>query len=71
MDLSVKKHKKNNGVFFRKTPFGLDAGKVKSQALKDISDYILNNDDFGDRNYIHIESIVLFSTKYNKPFINI
>jgi len=71
MDLRIKKDKRNSGKFFRKSPFGIESTKAKQIALLDISKYVLENKDLGERNYLHIESIVLFSTTNNKPFINI
>ena len=71
MNLQIEKDKRNNGIFFRKSPYGLEISKAKQYALKDISNYILENCDFGKINYLPIESNVLISTKNNKPFINI
>jgi hypothetical protein len=71
MNLQIKKHKRNSGKFFQKSPYGFNVTEAKQIALLDISKYVSENNDFGDRNYLHIERIVLFSIKNNKPFINI
>lgn len=71
MCLEVKKDKRNNGFFFRKSPYGLEITKAKRLALMDISKYISEYSDLGEINYLPIERKVLYSTKNNKPFINI
>lgn len=40
-------------------PHGTMSSDTKSQALKDITEYVHENGDFGNRNYIHIERFLL------------
>ena len=68
--MKVLKSNRNQGKFFHKVPKGINASLAKSYAAKDITEYVSNNSDFGDRNYVNIESIVLLSIKNNQPFIN-
>ncbi len=67
--MDIKIDKRNKTGVFHKVPKGLDSNFAKEYALKDISDYISKKTDFGIRNYIYIESVVLKSIKFNKPFI--
>lgn len=59
MSLQIKKSSKAIGKFFQKMPHGTMSSDTKSQALKDITEYVHENGDFGNRNYIHIERFLL------------
>lgn len=64
MKTNIKIHESNKGFHFHKVPSGLNVTKTKSQAIKDISEYIRSgNTDFGKINYILIEPLILKLTK--------
>jgi hypothetical protein len=66
MILEIYKDRRNTGKFFRKTPSDIQCKITRKIASKDISKYIEVNDDFGNRNYLGVESSVLrLSNKYN------
>jgi hypothetical protein len=52
MDFSIKKDKRHNGAFYRKTGDVKGATQTKKLALKDIS-------TFEDINYIHLEHDII------------
>ena len=68
--MKIKKDRRNKGGYFHKVPSGTMSTEAKSFALRDISDYISKYKDFGNRNYVHIEYIILYFIKNHKPFIN-
>jgi hypothetical protein len=60
MKTNIKIHKKNKGSYFHKVPHGLNVNKTKSQAMKDITEYIRSgNTDFGTINYLPLERLIL------------
>lgn len=60
MKTNIKIHESNKGFHFHKVPHGLNVTKTKSQAMKDISEYIRSgNTDFGEINYLPLEPLIL------------
>lgn len=62
MDLSISIDKKNTGKFVQKARFGQSI--TRKFALQEISNYIKNNKDFGDTNYLIYESVVLSTNNF-------
>ena len=60
MKTNIKINERNKGFYFHKVPHGLNVSKTKSQAMKDITEYIKSgNTDFGTINYLPLESLIL------------
>lgn len=64
MKTNIKINERNKGFYFHKVPHGLNVSKTKSQAMKDITEYIRSgNTDFGEINYLPLEPLILKLTK--------
>lgn len=63
MNLSLQKDYRNTGKYYHKTPRNTACTVTRKQVCKEISDYTKQNQDFGIRNYIHIEYDIV--TKLN------
>ena len=60
MKTNIKIHERNKGFYFHKVPHGLNVSKTKSQAMKDITEYIRSgNTDLGTMNYLPLERLIL------------
>jgi hypothetical protein len=60
MKTNIKINERNKGFYFHKVPHGLNVSKTKSQAMKDITEYIRSgNTDFGTINYLPLEPLIL------------
>jgi hypothetical protein len=60
MKTNIKINERNKGFFIHKAPHGLNITKTKSQAMKDITEYIRSgNTDFGTMNYLPLERLIL------------
>ena len=57
MDLCIKIHERNTGKFYQKARLG--QSKTKQFAMREISNYIIINKDFGDYNYLAFENKIL------------
>ncbi len=56
-DLSIKIHERNTGKYYQKARVGQT--KTKQFVMREISNYIIINKDFGDFNYVGCEATVL------------
>jgi len=61
-DLSIKIGDRNTGKYFQKARVG--QSKTKQFVMQEISEYIKDNSDFGDCNYIAVENRVLHLEDY-------
>lgn len=56
MNLKVYKDKRNTGKYHHRVPNNTGSSATKHEALKEISEYIRENTDFGEVNYLFNET---------------
>ncbi len=59
MNLKIYRDKRNTGKFYHKVPFNTGSTSIKYEVLREITKYIEQNNDFGEINYIPLESRIL------------
>jgi len=63
MDLRIHRSKRSRGKFHHRTPRGVNSKETRSIVMREITEYIQENSDFGDINYLACENQVI--TKLN------
>lgn len=56
MNLEIHKSNRARGKFHHKAPRGINSKETKSIVMKEITEYIHQNGDFGNVNYLAYES---------------